>query len=49
MVVPMGEFYPAELKDGSSKWNRRVEIVIQGRGPAAQKTAFNVENIMGRL
>ena len=43
----MGEFHPAELKDGSSKWNRRVEIVIQGRGPAAQKAAFNVENIMG--
>ena len=42
----MGEFHPAELKDGSSKWNRRVEIVIQGRGPAAQKAAFKVEKIL---
>ncbi len=46
-AVGMGEFRPAEIKDGSSKWNRRVEIVIRGRGTAAQGAAFKVESIIG--
>ena len=43
----LGEFRPAELRDGSSKWNRRVEIVIRGRGSSAQGAAFKVESILG--
>ena len=46
-AVGLGEFRPAEIKDGSSKWNRRVEIVIRGRGTAAQGAAFKVESIIG--
>ena len=42
-----GEFWPADPIEGAAPLNRRVEIVIQGRGPAAQNAAFKVENIMG--
>ena len=45
----MGEFHPAGLKDGSSKWNRRVEIVIQGRGPAAQKAHSRLKILWGNI
>ena len=40
----MGEFRPAEYKEGSSRWNRRVEIVIRGRSASAQKAVYKVES-----
>ena len=46
-AVGHGEFSPAEIREGSSRWNRRVEIVIRGRGSAAQGAAFKVESIIG--
>ena len=42
----MGEFRPAELKGGTSRWNRRVEIVIRGRGSSAQNAAHKVESYL---
>ena len=39
----MGHFRPADPNSGSVQWNRRVEIVIQGRGTSAKNAAFKVK------
>ena len=41
-----GQFWPMELTDGASDWNRRVEIIIQSRNASAQRAVNSVQEMI---
>ena len=43
----MGEFRPADVEKGQSKWNRRVELVIRGRNTSAIGAIEELDNVLG--
>ncbi|MEC8278170.1 MAG: hypothetical protein VX026_10665, partial [Myxococcota bacterium] len=45
----MGEFHPIEYMGSkkSSKWNRRVEIVIRGANASTQSAMYEIEQKLG--
>ena len=43
----MGEFRPADVEKGQSKWNRRVELVIRGRNTSAIGAIEELDQVLG--
>lgn len=43
----MGEFRPADVEKGQSKWNRRVELVIRGRNTSAVGAIEELDQVLG--
>ena len=43
----MGEFRPADVEKGQSKWNRRVELVIRGRNTSAIGAIKELDKVLG--
>ena len=43
----MGEFRPADVEKGRSKWNRRVELVIRGRNTSAIGAIEELDKVLG--
>ena len=43
----MGEFRPADIEKGQSKWNRRVELVIRGRNTSAIGAIEELDKVLG--
>ena len=43
----MGEFRPADVEKGQSKWNRRVELVIRGRNTSAIGAIEELDKVLG--
>ena len=43
----MGEFRPADVEKGQSKWNRRVELVIRGRNTSTIGAIKELDKVLG--
>jgi flagellar motor protein MotB len=43
----LGQFRPADVEKGQSKWNRRVELVIRGRNTSAVGAIQELDQVLG--
>ena len=44
----MGEFKPADIVDGNSSWNRRVELIVQSDNPSGYQVVQQLGPSIGR-